>query len=138
MADDRVTIAHEWFEQVWNNGDESAIDRLFAEDGIAHGLVDANGHELTGPSNFKPFCQGFRGAFPDLQIVVEDTVVEGDKVVARCTVRGTHRGDGIGMAATHKPVAFTGICIMRIRNGQIAEAWNNFDFATMNAQLQPA
>jgi steroid delta-isomerase-like uncharacterized protein len=135
MADERVTIAHEWFEQVWNKGDESAVDRLFAEDGIAHGLVGADGQELQGPGNFKPFFQGFRGAFPDMQIVVEDTIVEGDKVVARCTVRGTHSGDGIGIAATQKPIAFTGICIMRIRDGQIVEAWNNFDFATMNAQL---
>jgi steroid delta-isomerase-like uncharacterized protein len=135
MSNDRVTLAHEWFEQLWTRGDESTIDRLFAEDGIAHGLVDAAGNELRGPAGFKPFFHTFRAAFPDLQVVVEDTVVEGDKIVARCTVRGTHSGDALGMAPTQKPVLFTGISIMRVRDGKIVEAWNNFDFAAMNAQL---
>ena len=134
MSNDRSTIAHDWFEQVWSRGDESTIDRLFAEDGIAHGLTGGEGRELRGPAAFKPFFHAFRAAFPDMQVVVEDTVVEGDKVAARCTVRGTHRGDTLG-PATQKPVLFTGITIMRVRDGKIVEAWNNFDFETMKAQL---
>jgi steroid delta-isomerase-like uncharacterized protein len=134
MSNDHATIAHEWFEHVWNRGDESTIDRLFAEDGIAHGLAGAEENELRGPAAFKPFFHTFRAAFPDLNVVVEDTIVAGDKVVARCTVRGTHRGDTLG-PPTQKPVLFTGITIMRVRDGQIVEAWNNFDFATMKAQL---
>jgi steroid delta-isomerase-like uncharacterized protein len=136
MPNDRQTIAHEWFEQVWNQGDERTIDRLMAEGAIAHGLADAAGGQVRGPAGFKPFFRMFREAFPDLHIVVEDTVVEGDKVVARCTVRGTHRGDNLGFAATDKAVTFTGICIVRVLNGQIVEAWNNFDFGGMHSQLQ--
>jgi steroid delta-isomerase-like uncharacterized protein len=135
MSDDRRTIAHEWFEQVWNQGRAEAIERLFAEDGVAHGLVDAEGNELRGPAGFKPFFHTFREAFPDLQIVVEDTIVEGDKIAARCVVRGTHLGHSLGLQATRNPVEFTGMTFLRVRDGKIVEAWNNFDFATMNAQL---
>jgi len=135
MSSDLNTIARDWFEQLWNQGDERTIDRLFAEDGVAHGLAGADGNSLRGPAGFTPFFHAFRTAFPDLQVVVEDTVVEGDKVVARCTVRGTHQGDTLGTPATQKAVLFTGISIMRVRDGKIVEAWNNFDFATMNAQL---
>jgi len=136
MADDRVTFVHEWFEQVWNNGDESAIDRLMAPGAGIHGLVDDAGNERPGPAGFKPFFRKFRDAFPDLQITVEDSVVEGDKIVARCTVRGTHRGHTLGFAATQKPVLFSGITIARVHNGKLVEGWNNFDFAAMHTQLQ--
>jgi predicted ester cyclase len=62
-------------------------------------------------------------------------MVEGDKIAARCTVRGTHAGDGLGLAATNMPVEFTGICIVRVRDGKIIEAWNNFDFMSMFQQV---
>ena len=136
MSDNRVTLIHQWFEQVWNQGDESAIDRLMADDAVSHGLIDAEGNPLQGKADFKPFFRRFRNAFPDMQIVVEDTIVEGDKIAARCTVRATHSGDTLGFAATHRPVEFTGICIVRVRDGQLVEGWNNFDFATMLSQLQ--
>jgi steroid delta-isomerase-like uncharacterized protein len=135
MPDNRVTIVHEWFEQVWNQGRVEAIDRLFADDGVAHGLVDAEGNELRGPAGYKPFFHSFREAFPDIQVVIEDTIVEGDKIAARCVVRGTHLGHSLGVEPTHNPVEFTGMTFVRVREGKIAEAWNNFDFATMNAQL---
>ena len=89
MADDRVTLLHEWFEQVWNRGDETAIHRLMAPDCVTHGLRDADGTPVTGKAAFLPFFTMFRTAFPDMQIVIEDSVVEGDKIAVRCTVRGT-------------------------------------------------
>jgi len=138
MANDRVTLIHEWFEQVWNRGDAAAIDRLLAPDAVIHGLRDADGTDLTGKAHFLPFVQRYREAFPDMQIVVEDVVVEGDKIAGRCVVRGTHRGHTLGFAATNRPVEFTGMCFVRVRDGQIVEGWNNFDLATMSTQLQPA
>jgi predicted ester cyclase len=56
-------------------------------------------------------------------------------VAARCSVRAKHTGAHLGIAATNAPVAFTGMTIARIANGQIVEAWNNFDFMTMNKQI---
>ena len=128
-------LLQRWFDEVWNKGRAEAIDELFAADGIAHGLAEDPGQPLTGPPGFKPFFEAFRGAFPGIQVVVEDMIAEGDKVVARCSVRGKHVGDHLGFAATHAPVAFNGIAIVRIRDGKIVEAWNNFDFMTMNKQL---
>ena len=128
-------VMRRWFEEVWNKGREEAIDELFAADGVAHGLVDENGEELRGPSGFKPFFRRFRDAFPDIEVTVEDCVCEGDRAAARCRVRATHEGDALGVAATHAPVEFDGLCLIRVRDGQIVEAWNNFDFASLNRQL---
>ncbi|MGO8701563.1 MAG: ester cyclase [Limisphaerales bacterium] len=124
MPEKYATFAHEWFQEVWNQGKAEAIDRLMADDAIAHGLTDKNGKELRGPASFKEFHRSFRDAFPDLKIEVADTVAAGDKLVARYVVRGTHKGEGLGFKATGKPAEFTGISIIRVENAKIVEAWN--------------
>jgi predicted ester cyclase len=68
-------------------------------------------------------------------VVVEDTVAEGDLVVARCTVRGKHVGDHLGVAPSNAQVEFTGIGMGRVKDGKFVETWNNFDFLTMNQQM---
>ena len=128
-------VIRRWFEEVWNKGREDAIDEMFAEDGVAHGLSDAAGQELRGPGDYKPFFHSLRGAFPDIEVTVEDTVSEGDRVAARCRVRARHAGDTLGFAATGREVEFTGIAIVRVSGGKIVEAWNNFDFMSMFRQL---
>jgi steroid delta-isomerase-like uncharacterized protein len=135
MSDENKALIHRWFKEVWNEGRAEAIDEMMAEDCIAHGLADESGNELRGPAGFKPFFHNFRGAFPDIEVIVEDTIAEGDKVAARCTVRATHRGDGIGLTASHRPVTFTGMCFVRVQNGKIADAWNNFDFMNLFQQI---
>jgi steroid delta-isomerase-like uncharacterized protein len=128
-------LLHRWFDEVWNKGRSEAIHEMFAPDGIAHGLSNQPGRIMKGPNDFMPFHGAFRGAFPDMGIVVEDTVAEGDKVAARCSVRGRHTGDHLGVTASNAPVEFTGMVIVRIRDGKIVEAWNNFDFMAMNKQI---
>jgi steroid delta-isomerase-like uncharacterized protein len=132
---DNASLIRRWFDEVWNNGREEAIDELFDEKGVAHGLADETGEPLRGAAGFKPFFRRFREAFPEIEVTVEDTISEGDRVAARCTVRGAHRGDSLGLAATNRPVEFTGISIVRISDGKIVEAWNNFDFMAMFQQL---
>ena len=128
-------LVRRWFEEVWNKGRAEAIDEMFAADGIAHGLSDDAENPLRGPADFKPFHETFRGAFPDIEVIVEDMIAEGDKVAARCSVRGKHTGDHLGVAASNAPVDFTGVSIVRIKDGKIVEGWNNFDFMRMNQQI---
>ena len=135
QLEENKAILRRWFDEVWNQGRAEAIDELFASDGIAHGLSGDEENPMAGPEGFKPFHQTFRGAFPDIEVVVEDMIAEGDKVVARCSVRGKHAGDHLGIAASNSPVAFDGIAIVRITDGKIVEAWNNFDFMKMNRQV---
>jgi steroid delta-isomerase-like uncharacterized protein len=136
MSEANKALVRRWFEEVWNKGREEAIDEMFAADGVAHGLGGEGDGGLRGPAGFKPLFEQFRGAYPDLNVRVEETVAEGDLVAARCTVRAVHSGgDQLGFAATEQPVEFTGMCIVRVRDGQIVEAWNNFDFMTMFRQL---
>ena len=135
MSEENKAVVQRWFDEVWNEGRADAIDELFDENGIAHGLSDDPSNPLKGPANFRPFHTVFREAFPNMKIVVDDMVAEGDKVAARCSVHAQHEGAFMGKAATQSAVAFTGITIVRIANGKIVEAWNNFDFMTLHRQV---
>lgn len=126
---------HRWFEEVWNNRNADAIDEMFAEDGVANGFNDGDGNPLRGPTGFKVLHTQFLSAYPDLKITVEDTVVEGDKIAARCRVTGTHKGGSLGVAPTDQPVEFTGMTIVQVRDGKIVEAWNEFNFMDMYDKL---
>ena len=115
MSDKNKALIRRWFEEVWNKGRAEAIAEMFADDGIAHGLADDPQNPLRGPKGFLPFHAQFREAFPNIEVVVEDQIAEGDKVATRCSVRGRHSGDSLGFAATQLPVEFTGVTITRIR-----------------------
>ena len=128
-------LMRRWFEEVWNQGRADAIPELFSEDGIAHGLSEDVNAPMKGPAGFLPFHAQFREAFPNIEVVVEDMIAEGDLVASRCSVRGKHLGHSLGFAATNSPIEFTGMAITRIRDGKIVEAWNNFDFMKMYKQL---
>ena len=134
-ASDNAALIRRWFEEVWNKGRAEAIDEMFDEEGVAHGLAGEAGGSLRGPANFRVFHRTFREAFPGVEVVVDDAISEGDKVAARCTVRARHEGDSLGLRATQKPVEFTGMTFARVRGGKIVEAWNNFDFMSMYSQL---
>ena len=95
MSEENKALIRRWFEEVWNKGREEAIDDMFATDGIAHGLAEEPEKPMRGPRDYKPFYQKFRAAFPEIEVVVEDTIAEGDKVAARCTVRGKHESDSL-------------------------------------------
>ena len=135
MYEENKAVVRRWFDEVWNKGRAEVIEELFDENGIAHGLSDDPANPIKGPQDYRPFYEVFRQAFPNLVIVVEDMVAEGDKVAARCSVRGQHEGDFRGRAATQSPVEITGITIVRIENGKIVEAWNNFDFMALHKQV---
>jgi len=135
MSEANKELIRRWFEEVWNQGRADAIDEMFDENGVAHGLSDDPANPIKGPTGFRPFHNVFREAFPNMMIVVEDVIAEDDKVAARCSIRAQHEGNFLGKAATQSPVDFTGIAIVRIYNGKIVEAWNNFDFMTLHKQV---
>jgi len=133
MSENNKALVRRWFNEVWNQRQARSIDELLAADGVIYGLIE--NAPMKGAAEFKKFHEVYCGAFPDLQIVVDDMIAEGDRVAIRCTVKGQHLGDHLGLKATNAPVEFSGMAIVVIRDGRIVEGWNNFDFAQMNKQL---
>lgn len=135
MPQEYKTLMHQWFEEVWNEQSEDAIDRMCSEDIVAYGLSDTEGNTIRGIDSYKIFFRTFVSAYPDMKITVEDTVSEGNKIAARCRITAIHAGVGLGIAPTNQPVEFTGMTIARVEDGKIVEAWNEFDFMKMYAQV---
>src|SRR5438045_1535773 len=106
-------LTRRWFEEVWNQQRESAIDELLASDAVIHGL-EPGAENARGPLAFKPFHRRFVQAFPNIRINVEDVLVERDKSACRFTCAATHTGFGpmLNFAPTGRPVQFTGMSII--------------------------
>lgn len=121
-----------WFDEVWNQGREDTIDRLFPADAVAYGLPEG---PITGPAEFRVIFSRFRGAFPDIRIDVERTIATSDSVAAEVHVTGTHTGGALGFPATSRRIDFHGMVMATVANGQVRECWNCFDFLTMYQQL---
>jgi predicted ester cyclase len=134
MAGTPDALVRQWFDQLWNNGDEGAIDRLLAPNAQVFGLASGD-QPIVGPEAFKGFYRQFRAGFSDLKVNVMRTVTEGDWVAASCHCVGTHTGPFLGKAATQKAVDFHGMVMIRIAGGQLVEGRNSFDFLTCYQQI---
>jgi len=123
-AEDNKALARRWLDEVWNKGDLSLIDELIAPNYVLH---DPMRPGLKGRTGIRESIASFRIAFPDLHFTIEEQITEGDLIVTRYTVQGTHLGPLMGIPATGKQGTITGMDIYRITNAQIEEAWSNWD-----------
>lgn len=117
-------LARSWFEQMWNRRDRGLLARL-----MAPGCTGwAEGGQILGREAWiLGAFETFLGAFPDLALVVDGTVAEGNEVVVRWRATGTHSGSALGVPASGRKVAFRGMSWLKFQNGQIIEgvdSWN--------------
>jgi len=105
-------------EQVFNRGNIDVADDLVAEDFYNHEAPDS-----PGPEGFKASAVWLRSAFPDYQAEVQQLVVEGDLIVARLLVSGTHRGEFLGAPPTGRLFSVQHMHMYRIEDGKLAEHW---------------
>lgn len=136
MSTDHQSLAARWFDEVWNQGRESAIDELFEANGLAHGLGEL-GRVAVGPEQFKPYYRQFRRAFDDVRFVVESVLSDGDMFAVRFSFSMRHSGPFVGIAATGKTVKGGGMAQVRVNpaTGMIAEAWNHYDVFQILQQI---
>jgi steroid delta-isomerase-like uncharacterized protein len=91
--------------------------------------------QATGAELLNEVFARLHRAFPDLHVTVEDLIAEGDKVVSRNTVTGTHQGEYMGIPSTGKSVTYNEIFIVRFVNGRFAETWGVVDVLSQMKQL---
>jgi steroid delta-isomerase-like uncharacterized protein len=126
MSETNINVFKRWMQEVWTEGREATIDELCSPAVIAYGLGDVD-PVMHGPAEFKTFWRNLRGTLTDLNAQVEDMIADGDKVVGRFVMEGVHSGESLGVPASGRRVRFAGIVVIRVANGQIAEAWNSWD-----------
>ena len=132
-TEDNKALARRIIEEAWNQGNLATVDELLAPDHIGHhSLVPA---QTPSRESYKQYIVRTRTAFPDFHATIEEQIAEGDLVVTRWSVQGTHQGMFRGHSPTGKQMAVTGIVIDRIVNGQAVEGWMEMDTLYQMQQL---
>jgi predicted ester cyclase len=130
MSEDNKAVVRRYIEEAYNKGNVSVVEETFARDilqhWVQHGVPDERGLDAK-----KATPTRLRRVFPDLHLVSEAMIAEGDMVAHRWTFTGTHRGESATPFGTLPPtgnhVKAQGITIFRLSHGKIVEEWSCSD-----------
>jgi len=116
------TLSRRWIEQGYGRNDAAVMEALMPL-------------QMLEESSWREQIAAFHGAFPDLTATVDEQLAEGDRVMTRVTLRGTHTGDLLGLPPTGRSIELTLVEVHTWRDGQIADLWNSFHPVLVLAQL---
>jgi steroid delta-isomerase-like uncharacterized protein len=124
------------FHEAANTGDfdflAKTIDEVVAPDAVIRTPLPI---EATGADALKQIWAMLLRIYPDIHLTVEDLIGEGDKVVGRTTVTGTHQGEFMGVAPTGKSVTYNEMFTFRIADGRVVETWGVVDVYAQMKQI---
>jgi steroid delta-isomerase-like uncharacterized protein len=121
------------FLEFINTASERLAAELISPDAIFH--VPGRPEPMRGPTGYLAVIGMMRGGFPDIQWTLEEMVAETDKVAARFTMRGTHRGTFFGVPPTGRTIAVQAMNIYRLSGGQIVEEHGQPDMLGLLQQI---
>jgi steroid delta-isomerase-like uncharacterized protein len=107
--------------------DERNLDQAFELYALDYVYNGPDGEQLLGREGIRGLWEVFLAGFPDLHSTIEDMVSEGDKLVLRWRLEGTHTGEFMGIAPSNAKINLRITEIFRIANGQLVEAWDQYD-----------
>jgi steroid delta-isomerase-like uncharacterized protein len=132
---DNVALVRRWYEELWNGWNLDVAAELVDP---ALSFRGSLGVVLRGIPALQDYVRSVREAFPDFHNRIDELIAEHDKVVARMTYSGTHRGPLHGFAPSGRRVSYAGVAIFRIRSGRICEGWVLGDLHGLHEQLAAA
>jgi steroid delta-isomerase-like uncharacterized protein len=116
----------------WATDSVDVLDETYTPDAVWH-LPE---QEIQGVEEMKQYVTTYKNAFPDLNVTVDDEIAEGDKVVNRFTLRGTHQGETEELGPpTGRQMELKGMTISRIEGNKIVEEWQAYDNLSFQQQL---
>ncbi len=127
-------VVRRFVEEMLNGQNLAVAEELFTADFVDHDADDPDGRR-SGVEGARAEVGVFLSAFPDMRVTADQLIAEGDTVVYRGTVSGTQTGEFFGIPPTGKRVTVTGIHIVRIADGKVAEHWSVRDDLGQITQL---
>jgi steroid delta-isomerase-like uncharacterized protein len=124
------------FVELINSASEPLAEELIHPDATFH--VPGRADPMVGPAGYLAVIAMMRAGFPDIQWTLEEMVAEADKVAARFTMRGTHRGPFFGVPPTGRAIAVQAMNLYRISAGQIIEEYGQPDMLGLLQQIGAA
>lgn len=125
-------LAERFYTEVVNQRNFDLIDQLIADDFVEHEVFPGM---PTGKEAPRAAMKMFTAAFPDFEMSADETIAEGDVVAVRGTVRGTHTGEFMGIAATGRAFEVGFMDFLCFRDGRAVEHWGLTDTAALMQQL---
>ncbi len=136
-ADLSLAVVLRFFEHVLNRRDLDTLVEIASPDILIHATAMPCEASFYGIGGVSGWLREAWEAFPDLSIVDDASVAQGDIVAVRWTARGTSRGSFLMLPPTGEPVDYTGLSMYRIEDGQIAEIWETRNTLGIMLQLNP-
>lgn len=121
------------FVEFINSASEKLAHELVSPEAVFH--VPGRPEPMIGPAGYLAIVGMMRGGFPDVQWTAEELICEGDKVAARFTMRGTHRGQFMSVPPTERPVTMQALNIYHLKNGKIIKEYGAPDMLGLLAQI---
>lgn len=131
-TDDNKRLLERYVAEVWEMGNIDALDAFLADDYRRH--VSPTLPPLDPEAPIRRLA-GFRSAFPDITLNVEEVMAEGDRIAFRSTITGTHRGQLAGLPATGREIEVGLVDVIRVEDGRFAEQCGGPDMADLFRQL---
>jgi predicted ester cyclase len=131
MAEDLKALARRAYA-IMSGGDLDELDELMVPGFIDH---DPEPDQAPGAEGVKEVFRRMRSGFPDMKLTPEAIYTDGDTVIARVRVTGTHNGEYFGIPPTGKSIDITGIDIVRLEEGKAVERWGVFDALNLMQQI---
>jgi predicted ester cyclase len=113
-------LVRRFYKEVYVNWNMALADDVLSPQFTSHDWPEDG---PTGPKAFRAYYSAIRSALPDARYEVDDLIAEGDKVVVRWRLLGTHKGAFRGIAPTGQPITLKGIAIYRMEGGKLMERW---------------
>jgi predicted ester cyclase len=131
-AEQNKALIRRLFDEGLNQNKPKVFDELIAPNFVVH---DSPLGTVQGPEGFRQVIETFRKSFPDLHVKFEQELADGDYVIHRGYVTGTHKGEFQGMAPTGKKFNIKTLDIWRVANGKAVENWVQMDMLGLMQQL---
>ena len=133
MAAETNKLVMNRFLEFINTSSEKLAQELISPNAVFH--VPGRTEPMRGPAGYLAIIGMMRGGFPDIQWTLEEMVAEGDKIAARFTMRGTHRGTFFGIPPTGKTISVQAMNIYRLSGGQFVEEHGQPDMLGLLQQI---
>lgn len=124
-------LTRRFYKEVYVDWNMGLVDEVVSPQFTSH---DWPKDGPTGPKAFRDYYSAMRAAVPDARYEVDDVIAEGDRVVVRWRLLGTHKGNFKGLAPTGRAISLKGIAIYRVADGKLQERWVVSDLYGMLAE----
>jgi predicted ester cyclase len=126
-------LLRRFYKEVYADWNMARVDEVVSPQFISHDWPEGS---PTGPKAFRDYYSDILSTVPDARYEVDDLIAEGDRVVVRWRLLGTHQGEFRGIAPTGRPIVLNGIAIYRVEGGKLVERWVVSDLAGVLEQIK--